>query len=67
MYIKRIKEKDSDIWYLCDDKNEIFISGEVEILKLLEGYELGSYDYLFNQEMLFQWKKEAHIFNYQTD
>ena len=68
MYIKKITHKnkldDGEIheyyeWYLCDEKNEIGVSGSQKALELLEGEELGSYDYLFNQEMLFEWKRRG--------
>ena len=59
MFIKRIKEGKINNWYLCDDKNQINIIDYDGTLELLEGYELSSYDYLFNEEMLFQWKKRS--------
>ena len=63
MYIKKITKKNGEYefyeWYLCDVNNQLTIHGNSNILKLLEGYELGTYDYLFNKEMLFQWKRRS--------
>jgi hypothetical protein len=56
MYIKKSKNGKNSTWFLCDEKNELKISGNQELLKKLENFELGSYDFLFNEEMLVQWK-----------
>jgi len=56
MYIKKLKTNKNHRWVLCDEKNELSIVGNEDLLKKLENLELGSYDFLFNEEMLVQWK-----------
>ena len=45
-------------FYLCDEKNELYI-GHNPIYKKLEGIELGSYEFLFNEAMLFTWTRRT--------
>jgi len=56
MYIKKVKTDKTHKWVLCDEKNELRIIGNETLLKKLENLELGSYDFLFNEEMLVQWR-----------
>jgi hypothetical protein len=64
MYIKKVNDKHKNgnaynLYYLCDEKNEIQVFGSEKALNMLAGFELGSYDYLFNEEMLFEWGKRS--------
>lgn len=65
MYIKKIEQTYNNgnsyyEWFLCDEKNQISIERSYEeALKMLEGFDLGSYEYLFNEEMLFKWKRRG--------